>query len=202
MKQCAFLQMGNRDFAIICGDQAKPLPKCQFCHTRDGENQCDYPTGGKCPKCKGFGKLQPDKRQQHFEQTFTEAIAIHESGSDLARTAQQGLEALQTSLRCHDCAGTGKAMCNRYFCGRSCGVRVSPDEGYCPDHLERAGKTRPIIKERCWWLDEAKYAGTCLRASCNTEIEVGERCLYFPERRRVMDEACGEEYLRVAVEPT
>lgn len=199
MKQCTFIQYPGEDFAFICGDKPKPLPKCQFCHTRDGANQCDYPTGGPCKKCKGLGRRKPNKQEQHFEATFRGTL---ENGTDahMVGVATEGLAALQASLKCHPCAGTGKAMCNLHFCGSHCGVRVSEDEGYCPDHMARAGKTRPPVKERCWWLDDAKFAGTCLRASCHTEIEVGQRCLYFPDRKRVMDESCGEEYLRVAVE--
>jgi hypothetical protein len=193
MKQCDFYQG-----MFVCGNR-RPLPKCDFCHARAGENQCDYPIGGKCPKCKGMGVRKPEEREKHFEESFKHTIE-HGTDAHLVKVAKEGLAAFEASLRCHPCAGTGKAQCNRYFCGRTCGVRVSADEGYCPDHMERAGKTRPPVKERCWWLEEAKFAGTCLRASCYTEIAVGERCLYFPDRKRVMDEECGEEYLRIAVE--
>lgn len=201
MKQCKFIYIAGLP-GFICGDaeRVKPLPKCQFCHKRDGENQCDYPTGGPCTKCRGVGQRRMKKQELHFHATFQNTLDTSQD-AHMVGVATEGLQALQASLKCHPCGGTGKAMCNRHFCGSHCGVRVSADEGYCPDHMARAGKTRPVVKEQCWWIEESKYDGKCLRQSCGNEIALGDRVLYFPERRRAMDSECGEEYLRVAVEP-
>jgi hypothetical protein len=49
---------GSLTTGFVCirtrpGDRA---PRCEFCHTRAGENLCDYPTGQPCVKCKGTGR--------------------------------------------------------------------------------------------------------------------------------------------------
>lgn len=96
---------------------------------------------------------------------------------------------------CHPCAGKGLAMCNRFFCGVTCGVRISKDEGYCPMHKESNQK---LEAEEVIWIEGNDLADThCLRRSCRGVVPVGAVVLFFPKRERVMHEDCGKEYLRL-----
>lgn len=105
--------------------------------------------------------------------------------------------------RCHLCAETGRAMCNRKVCtacvaSKPCG---SDSEDYCPDHRERAGFPALIWREDCRWLERARYGGACLHRGCPEVIEPGQfRVLYFPARGRVMCNSCGTEYLKITTE--
>lgn len=150
---------------------------CEFCHNPKHQilSLCDYPTGGPCKKCLGSGE--------------------HVDGRMIYSAR------LQRKARvCPECVGQGKQRCNRRFCNH-CGANISKEEGYCPDHLARAGKTKPLVREQCYWLAEAKYPGRCRHQGCDVTVQQGDQCLYFPEKRRVMCEECGEEYLRIT-EPT
>lgn len=150
--------------------------RCQACRNDWAEARCDYPVGGPCKTCKG-AKLVWD------------STGKAEPAADAFSDEQ---------VMCEDCAGSGLRLCNLHLCG-ACRWHVEPDEDYCPDHRARVGAPPLVRREECVWLDGAKYEGKCLRAGCGRKVEVGERCLYFPERRRVMCEPDGEEYLRVSV---
>lgn len=110
------------------------------------------------------------------------------------------LEGFTAAIKCYWCSGSGKQNCNRSFCGERCGVRISEQEGYCPDHQERAGHKKRLVRERCNWVESSQFESKCLRRDCGNLTKPGDRVLYFPERQRVMDAECGEEYLRVSVE--
>lgn len=84
--------------------------------------------------------------------------------------------------------------CDKRIC-KVCAARPKgKDEDYCPDHRERAGlgTKRSLDLDGARWLNEAKYANRCLTQSCNTQIEVGDRCFYLPAERGVLCEECGE----------
>ena len=175
---------GSRSTGMACvgTHRAERLPRCEWCRSRAGTDECDFVVGEVCKTCKG--------------------------------TKHKGLKP------CPKCAGRGVQLCNRRFCAKRrdgrCGVRVSKDEGYCPEHMEAAGrkpKTSPASNrvenilpagkpprpklEDCRWAD-SKIEGTCLHRGCPQVVRPGERCLYFPARGRVMCEGCGDKYLSVA----
>ncbi|MEN3329108.1 MAG: hypothetical protein V7638_3915 [Acidobacteriota bacterium] len=205
MRFCNKVKIGN-SVGFVCGHEA-PRRKCQFCRQRPGENQCDFLTGGKCRKCKGHGERSMDKTEQQFHTNFAELLSLEGDDEKSMLTREQaaaGMEALTASLVCYWCAGKGKAMCNRYFCGVDCGIRISDKEGYCPDHCAAAGHPKKLTREQCHWiLDTAlQPAGKCLRQKCRRMVQVDERRLLFPKRGRVMCAPCGEEYLRLTEQTT
>lgn len=177
-------ETGERSTGMACVGThgADRLPRCEWCRSRAGTDECDFVVGETCKACKG--------------------------------TKHKGLKP------CPKCAGRGVQLCNRRFCAKlrdgRCGVHVSNGEGYCPEHMEVAGhkpKTslahnrvrnlllarrppRPKLED-CRWAD-SQIEGTCLHKGCPKVVRAGERCLYFPARRRAMCEGCGDEYLRVA----
>ena len=175
---------GSRTTGMACvgSHGAERMPRCEWCRSRAGTDECDFVVGETCKVCKG--------------------------------TKPKGLKP------CPKCAGRGVQLCNRRFCGKRedgrCGVRLSNDEGYCPKHMTPAGHApkpslasnrvtssmpagkspRPTLEE-CRWAD-SEIEGTCLHKGCPRVVRPGERCLYFPARRRAMCERCGDEYLMVA----
>jgi hypothetical protein len=99
---------------------------------------------------------------------------------------------------CHDCAGTGRAMCNRRLCGNCRAKGPGQDEDYCPDHRTRAGLK--LKRETCSWTNGAEplLRRDCLHAGCQEVVEYGARVLYFPLRRRAMCASCGEAYMEAS----
>jgi hypothetical protein len=194
-RQCQTLKIGDT-VAIVCGDPPR-VRKCQFCRQRPGANQCDFLIGGKCRKCKGHGERSMNTVEHRMHQAFIEARENPVAGFS-SEEAEEGLINLTASLVCHDCAGKGAAMCNRYFCGTECGIRLSEKEGYCPTHQAAAGHPKKLKREHCVWVTANGEPKKCLRKGCETIVRPGESCLYFPERYRGMDERCGLEYLRLS----
>lgn len=86
--------------------------------------------------------------------------------------------------------------CDKRICVMCTARPKGKDEDYCPDHRERAGlgsvAKRELDLDGARWLSAAKYANKCLTLSCNTRIEVGDRCFYLPAERGVLCEECGE----------
>jgi hypothetical protein len=143
-----------------------------------------------------------NKTEQLFHASLAEHLSIEGDDEKSVLTREQAAEAMTAftaSLVCYSCLGTGEAMCNRYFCGIGCGIRISDTEGYCPDHQAQAGHPTKLQREQCHWVvdDALQPAGKCLRRSCQRVVQVSERRLLFPKRARVMDEICGAEYLRL-----
>lgn len=191
--------------AHCCGDKSilpKPLPDCEFCRRKNqGHNLCDYLTGGKCRRCSGHGERRMTATEARLHQGFVNILSGQwEHTEEEKERAALHLEAFTAAIKCYWCSGSGKQNCNRSFCGERCGVRISEQEGYCPDHQERAGHKKQLMRERCQWVESALAVSRCLRRDCNKVVQRGDRVLYFPDRVRWMDQACGEEYLRVSVE--
>lgn len=185
--------------AIICGGR-EPRYKCSFCKQRDGVNLCDFLTGGPCRKCGGFGERRPSETERIFMarlQMLANGETYSERPAMTVAEAQQALADCNASLRCFSCSGSGKANCNRRFCGTQCGVRISDEEGYCPNHQAQAGHPVKLVREECEWRDYAMQESLCLRKGCGTLVQPDERCLYFPKRKRMMDAECGARYLEL-----
>lgn len=176
----SFRMINKKGVAVTHGTllaSRAPRTRCQFCKTNWSTGRCDYPTGGKCRKCKGTG-LRHIGSLEVTDETLTDGIR---------------------AFTCFDCAGTGRAMCNKRICAE-CGVHREPDEDYCPDHRERAGFGPPLLKrEVCRWETAPRIVNRkCLRESCSTILNADDRVLYFPRRSRGMCQGCGDHYLSIS----
>ena len=107
----------------------------------------------------------------------------------------------RAGFNCRDCAGTGRAMCNRKVCGK-CRQHREPDEDYCPDHAERAGlkpSASPTTEARTAlralqlkpMRDGCRFPGACLL--CGAYLERKSVCWFSVEKRRLVCENCGGE---------
>lgn len=103
---------------------------------------------------------------------------------------------VRDGYNCHDCAGTGRRMCNKHLCADCC-AHKEPDEDYCPEHARAAGLLK---REPCEWTSNPVITKrTCLHKGCEKMIAFGELVLFFPRKCRAMCRTCGEMYLEVAV---
>lgn len=115
-------------------------------------------------------------------------------GGDCKKCKGTGLSG---SYNCHDCAGTGRAMCNLQLCA-ACRVKgPGADEDYCPAHRSAAGLK--LRREPCEWA-QADVSSKCIHRGCETVVVEGERCLWFTKRLRPMCLKCGAEYLEKSEE--
>lgn len=143
------------------------------------------------------GRRGGRKRCQFCKTRWADSQCDYPMGGNCRKCQGAGV---RDGYNCHDCAGTGRAMCNKHVCSR-CRAHREPDEDYCPDHRERAGFARLLVREVCVWLGEARFSGKCVHRGCERVVAAGERALWFPERRRLMCEECGDLYLKVSVDP-